>query len=720
MKFFHTVFILVLTITMMPSVPSARTHTPASFPSAARAQGRSRNLLLVTIDTLRADHLGCYDSKHVQTPNIDELAARGVVFNRAFAHTPTTLPSHTNIMLGTTPPYHGVRENSNFVVGDEWLTLAEHLKNNGYATGAFIGGYPLHSRYGLSQGFDTYGCHFDSKPRNRLIQAERPAEEVVQEAIGWLQERKTPWFLWVHCWDPHDPYSPPEPWRTRYAEDLYSGEVAYVDQALGKLFKVLKTRGGWDDTLIIITGDHGESLGEHGERTHGFLAYNTTLRIPLILVFRGAKARRVDDYVDHIDIFPTVCDALKIDKPDELQGISLMPATRNKNLPKRPHYFESLLPYYSRGWAPIHGFIEDGMKFIDSPIPELFDLKSDLNEEKNLAGSTNLAPYRSRMQKLLVEQASSRGSRAGGRYDRESMEKLRSLGYVSFGMNSRARKFGPADDVKTRLPYHNRATEALKTYKDGNVGKAFQILKQVLAEQDDIAIAYYNLAELYNREGRPQDAMQVLKLGAEKIPESYMLFFQLVSSLSDVGLHQKVIEQVTTSDYREMEFDPEIWNILGIAYFRDRQYSKARESYQKALAMGEESVILLTNMGEVLFAESQSSGQVETLASALQCFRQVIRVDPTYARAHLGAGKVLIKASQLEDAIQALEKAYELDSQCDEALYFLGMSHLENHDGTKALEAFLAYKTKFANKLSPQFREQLAELIRRARAEKSP
>jgi len=194
------------------------------------------NILLITIDTLRADRLSCYGSENPKTPNIDRLAERGVLFSRAFANTSTTLPSHANILLGATPNYHGVHENLNFIVNDALLTLAEYLKDNGYATGAFVGAYPLDSRFGLSQGFDTYDDHYSRIHSVNLASLERKAEEVIDSALSWLEDRRSPWFLWIHCWDPHTPYEPPEPFRTQYKENPYDGEVAYVDSALGNFF----------------------------------------------------------------------------------------------------------------------------------------------------------------------------------------------------------------------------------------------------------------------------------------------------------------------------------------------------------------------------------------------------------------------------------------------------------------------------------------------------
>jgi len=342
-----------------------------------------QNVLMITIDTLRADRLSCYGNQDLKTPNIDMLAERGVLFSRAFGNTSTTLPSHANIFLGTTPNFHGVHENLNFIVNQDLLTLTERLKANGYSTGAFVGAYPLDSRFGLSQGFDVYDDQYQRDHSANLSSLERKAEIVVGAALDWLQVQKQPWFLWIHCWDPHNPYDPPEPFKTQYQERLYDGEIAYVDMALGVLLDYLGENDLFDSTLIIFTGDHGESLGQHGEETHGYFAYNSTLWIPLIISFPETVQGRSEDYVSHIDIFPTVCDILGIEKPSFLQGISLFPTLKGKKLPERQIYFESLYPYYSRGWAPLKGFIFKKKKFIDCPLLEFYDLGNDFNEKKS-------------------------------------------------------------------------------------------------------------------------------------------------------------------------------------------------------------------------------------------------------------------------------------------------------------------------------------------------
>ena len=263
----------------------------SSGPGPAAATGP--NLLLITIDTLRADRLGCYGGRIVKTPSIDGLAARGVLFERAFSHAPLTLPAHASILLGLLPPVHGVHDNSNFRVPDELLTLAEWLKGRGYETGAVVGAFPLDSRFGLTRGFDVYDDNYGSQGADRSRVRRTEGRGRRGPGAGLDRREEGPWFLWVHCFDPHQTYQPPEPFLTQYKDFPYDGEVAYVDSELGSLFAGLKEPSGQEKTVIVLTADHGESLGDHGETTHGYFAYNATLHVPLIIASPGLKPGRV-------------------------------------------------------------------------------------------------------------------------------------------------------------------------------------------------------------------------------------------------------------------------------------------------------------------------------------------------------------------------------------------------------------------------------------------
>ena len=350
------------------------------------------DVLLVTIDTLRADALGAYGNPAGTSPWIDRLAEAGVRFEQAHAHNVLTLPSHVNIFAGRYPFDHGVRDNAGFRLAPDVETLATLLQADGYRTGAFVSGAPVHSRFGLARGFETYDDRFaDRGAPEAFAVAERPAGETVAAALRWLDaDDARPYFLWLHVYDPHAPFRPPEPHASRFEGQPYLGEVAATDEALRLVLEPLIEAGVEARTLVVLTSDHGESLGEHGELTHGLFAYEATLRVPLVLFAPRILAPRVvAAAARHVDLLPTVLDALELPIPEDLPGQSLLPVAAGR-VPAEPvvTYFEALSGQLVRGWAPLYGVLEDGWKYVDLPIPELYELSEDGAENTEPRGDT--------------------------------------------------------------------------------------------------------------------------------------------------------------------------------------------------------------------------------------------------------------------------------------------------------------------------------------------
>jgi len=674
------------------------------------------NVLLITIDTLRPDRLSCYSTEHLETPNIDSLAEKGILFTKAFAHTPTTFPSHVNILSGTVPLYHGVHDNSTFILEDRFLTLAEHLKNHGYSTGAFIGAFPLDSKFGLAQGFDVYDDDYRGDRYQKFSYIERKAEIVVDRALEWLKEQSAPWFLWVHCWDPHHPYDPPEPFHTQYNEHLYDGEVAYVDSVLGRLFDYIHTNGLAANTLIVLTGDHGEGLGEHGELTHSYFAYNSTIRIPLIITIPGENKGQVTQLVTHTDIFPTVCDVLGIEKEPFLQGLSLLPAIKGKKLPKRPVYFESLYPYYSRQWAPLRGYIYEEEKYIETPIPEVYDLEKDFRELNNLAETKKLAGYRKRLADIMKDLSlPEEEGKVERRIERGDLEKLRSLGYISTPQLSMKKNFGPSDDIKVLLPSENKAKEAMNISREGRINEAISMLKEVIAEKKGADLAYSNLAILYKEQGRMKEALELLKDGFGDFPSSYEIFSTYANYLLNAKMYDEVIELIKTNSFRQMEFDPEIWNYLGSAYSGKGDLEKALEAFEAAAAIDDKHQTVYNNLGSTYLLVFIEKRDRMAFQNALQNFKKAIELDADYASAYNGLGSAYLLAGDLDGAIYCLEKALEIEPDSGRALYNLGLVYLNKGDKAKALGLFVSYREKFSRFISPSEKERLEELIKKCR-----
>ena len=699
------VFVLLLCFLFVPVIPSF------PLPASNIAKEKPKNVLLITIDTLRADRLSCYSTRHVQTPNMDSLAEKGVLFSRAFANTSTTLPSHTNILLGVSPLYHGVHDNLNFIVRENFLTLAEHFKDNGYSTAAYVGAYPLDSRFGLDQGFDIYNAEFPHDYNSDLTFLERRAEKVVDKACGGIRSLKPPWFIWVHCYDPHLPYDPPEPFKSRFAENPYDGEVAYVDLVMGDLLDCLKDRQLHGETVIVFTGDHGESLGQHGEISHGFFAYNSAIWIPLIVSVPGISPNRVDQNVSHLDIFPTVCDLVGIKKPDFLQGRSLLPALEGKKLSERTIYFESMYPFYSHGWAPLMGFLRRSEKFIESPIPEVYDLEKDFDELENLAGEKKLERYRETLEKIILTHSSADKILAKERADPETLEKLRSLGYISSSSGSKKAAYGPEDDVKTLLPIHTKNLEAMGLHKRGKTEEAKAILWSVLKENQNIGMTYVYLSSVLADEDRIDESLDLLREGLSKFPEMYDLYKQYVKTLRRARNFDEIIENFNERGFREIPIDPEIWNHVGFAYATKEDWNNAIAAFDRALSLDPRYAEAFFNRGEaflVLALENKDSGLLE---KASENFKKSIEMDPDYPHPYFSLGKIYRQTGNLDGAIYCWEKAVELQPDFEQALFYLGEAYLARGDKAKALERFLYLKKNFFQRYPEDLKQKIEAFI---------
>ncbi len=687
---------------------------PGTLSFAAPSPGRAPNLLLITIDTLRPDRLSCYSPKYVQTPNIDRVASAGVVFTRAFAHTPTTLPSHTNILLGTTPLQHGVHDNGIFKVPENLPNLATFLKQAGYATGAVVGAFPLDSRFGLNVGFDEYDDRYGTGQFVESVFIERRADAVVDNALAWLKDKTGPWFLWVHCFDPHQPYEPPEPFATQFKDDPYSGEAAFVDAALARLFGYLKDAGLSDSTAVVITGDHGQSLGEHGEATHGYFAYNSALSVPLIIAGPGVKPGRVDQNVCHVDIFPTVCDLLGLPKPSYLQGVSLVPAMRGKSLPARSIYFESLDPYYRVAWAPLRGFIEGGRKFIDQPIPELYDLAADFGELKNLAGS-DVTRERAELAKIVkAGSAASSSPAAKPRLDAEARRKLQSLGYASGFPPPAKETFGPQDDLKTLATFNARFEEAQSIYASGEADRSIGLLRDLIRERPDFADPYAFLMTIYEKRGQPAEAEAVLRRGVAENPRNYKLTIEHGIVLTELGRNDEAIG-VLMKAASIIDWEPELWNFLGVAYLNKGDLDQARTAFERALTCDPGYATVLSNLGTVHFSLARKLKDRGELEKGMDYFKQALAADPKNASAYNGLGAAYRLIGDIDAAVTCWSQAVQFDPAHKFALYNLGIALLDKGDKARARGYLVQYKERYYKTLTAAEKAALDADIQKCR-----
>jgi len=673
------------------------------------------NVLLITIDTLRADRLSCYAADRGPTPAIDALAERGVLFERAFAHNPTTLPSHANILSGMTPLFHGVSENAKSKFPPECPTMADDLKARGYATGAFIGAFPLDSRFGLDRGFDVYDDTFPSKQALEGAFRERRASEVVKAAAAWLSRQPGKWFCWVHLWDPHAPYAPPEPFFTQYRDDPYSGEVAYVDSQLGVLFGELERRQFTAKTLVILTADHGESLGEHGEMTHSYFAYNSTLHVPLIIAGPGVAPRRVAANVGHVDILPTVCELLGIKPRSTLQGRSLAALMKTGRAQDRALYFESLEPYLSKGCAPLRGFIRGRVKFMDSPIPEVYDLGIDFVESKNLAPKSDLVALRKeldRMKKALSSPLVERGGRVA---DGQTLERLRSLGYAASPLSQPKASYGPADDVKSIFPFQQRLERAILLADNGRVEDSILELAALVRDKKDFTPAYVYLSQTLMAQGRADDAVRTLDEGVRDNPGNYALLSTLGTLLVMNRMDDRA-EAVLDKALTLIDFDPDAWNNLGGVRMRKGDFDKALECFDRAVSLDATFALAYSNIGMVRMTLYFGQGRnPDDLALAVGNLRRAVSLDPGLIPALRALGAASMTSGNVDEAIDAWEKAVAANPKDDFSTYNLGLAYFNKGDKARALRSFEAYLDLKKDNLTAEEKSRILELIAKCR-----
>lgn len=691
-------------------IQSGFTLTDNSF-SALQREQTNTNVLLITIDTIRPDRLSCYSTEYLKTPNIDALADRGVLFERAFAHNSITLPSHANILLGTTPLYHGVHDNAKFRINEDFLTMAEYLKDKDYSTAAFIGAFSLDSRFGLNQGFDVYDESYPAQSSVIFVPPERKAEDVIESALDWLEEQNNKWFAWIHLWDPHTLYQPPEPFATQYKDDPYSGEVAYVDSELKRIFDFLENENLKDSTLIILTGDHGESLGEHGELSHTYFAYNSTLWVPLIFAGPGIEASRKNENVCHIDIFPTICNVLGMDPPPFLQGLSLLPLMEGKRLEERSIYFESLGPYHNQGWAPQWGFIEGEDKFIDTPVPEFYDLDSDFDELKNLVETIDVMAYLKKLNSIKTELTSTVKTKSQQQMDPETQKKLQSLGYIVSPSTNLRTSFGPEDDLKTLLPFQQKLDQAIILGDEGKMEESTQLLDEIIAERKDFAQAYIYLYNIYIAQGQKDKVTEILEMGLSNNPDNYSIISTFGIFLVMEGQFDRGIE-VLQKARSLLDFDPDTWHYLGFAYSRKGEDQKALEYYTKSISLNDSDPMVYYNLGMLYLSILRKSNKTADHALAMESFKKAINIDQNFVLAYRGLGMGYRIMGRPEYAISVWEQALLLSPDDEYLLRDIADTNLAIGNKVQAVKYFERYLSIESSTITPEDRSKIESLLR--------
>jgi choline-sulfatase len=638
----------------------------------------ARHLVLVTIDTLRADRLSCYGSRTVATPHLDAIAAAGALAQDASVQAPLTRPSHVTILTGRYPAEHGIRDNVAPALAPEVPTLAERLKAQGFATAAFVSSIVLSRQSGLARGFDTYSDRFEAGVDDArfLNTIQRRGDGPTSEAIAWLETQASArTFVWLHLYDPHDPYEPPEPFATRYPEQPYDGEVAFADELVGRLDAALERLGRRRDTLLVVTSDHGEGLGDHGEAVHGFFVYESTLAVPLVLRGPGIPAgTRLATTTRSVDLVPTVLDLLgnPPDPSQKLSGRSLAaPLRGGPALPDEATYAESLTPLLHFGWSDLRALREGRFKYIAAPRPELFDLKDDPGETRNIVATRPAKAEALRAalaRRLTVERTTAAAPSAAAAIPPELLEQLGALGYVGGGTVSGGGT-SPGADPKDKLEEYKAVNtlmrEGLTHLREKDAAGAAARFERLLARGVTSFEVHYYLARALLQQKRAKPAVTHFEAALARLPAYGAAYTGLADAWIALGEPQRAIaalrkgQGVSPKDARLFEAEAAIWKAL----------EKPRETiaaYEAALPLAPRDALLRVKLGE-LYRDGQDSER------AIALMREAIRIDPDPAEYWNALGMVLGGSGRLAEAQAAFRDAIRRDPKEAQYTYNLGL-----------------------------------------------
>ena len=606
-----------------------------------------QNIVLISIDTCRADYLSCYGYPHKTTPNIDAVADNGIIFENVISPVPLTLPAHASMLTGTIPPYHGVHDNFNYWLGSSNITIAETLKDNGFTTAAIISAFVMDSQFGLNQGFDTYYDRFDRKV-NQPEASERPGRQTSLLAENWLEQHKDQrFFLFLHYYDPHTKYEPPEPFASKFADNLYAGEIAYTDYCIAQVIQKLKDLGLFDSTLLIITGDHGEMLGEHREQEHGYFIYQSAIKIPLIFKLpQQRKSKNIKDTVSLIDIVPTICNLLNIQPPPQLQGKDLSPYFSGNHKPAEQRYLycESLTST-KYGCSPLLGVISEGWKYIQTTKPELYDTNKDAAESINLIEKH---PHWARilqdqLKQILEKSIPSTDSNSKAPMDEKTRKRLESLGYVAAAVSEDFQFDQSKDDPKDLIDLH---------------------------------LDNLNINNLI-----AQKKFDQAKISCEKIVSQRPDFYEIYRSLGRIAFEQGDREKSVAYVLKSLELNPnqaDLHTNVAVTLTELNELDQAIEHFNESLRLNPNQIGIHFGIANIF----EQQGKLE---QAAEIYRKVLQSQPNMAPAHNNLGKILLLQGKYEQAAAHCIKALQINPQLPEAYYNLGNARFQQANYQQAI-----------------------------------
>ena len=656
------------------------------------------NVVVITLDTTRWDRIGAYGDRAAATPNLDRLAGEGTVFEQAIAAAPLTLPAHSTIFTGLLPPRHGVRDNGGYVLDPRHRTLATLLKERGWRTGAFVGAFVLDGKFGLNQGFDRYHDQFDvSKYKSvSLGDIARRGGEVVDQALPWLEESASDrFFAWLHFYDAHTPYEPPEPFRSRFADRPYAGEIAYVDYQVGRVLQWLDTRRLADRTIVVAIGDHGESLNEHGEGTHGFFIYDATTRVPFIVraPYSTMRGRRVRSTVRGEDVLPTVLELLGSAPPEDIQGRSLAPlltgAAADMNLDA---YSESLYARNHYGWSDLRALRSGRFKYIATTRPELYDLERDPEEKRNLYDERR--PLAERMavelDRLTAEDAPE--SAGPSAVDPETRERLAALGYIGSFTHAAPKAGAAPADPKDKIDIFNLMTSAHESSGKSGAPDAIARLKKVIAEDPDVLDAWVMLGNEYYRQQDFATALQHYKRALQINPDYDLATINLANAYRSLGEYPAAI----LGYERYLEKDPKnafVRYQLGELHMDLGQLDRAEAAFRQALSDDMRVASARNALGVVAFRRGD-------LAAAEAQIRAALAQKPDVRLAHFNLALIAEQRGDVQAAIREYRTEIETHGNAYKAAFNLGKLYEHIGDAAGQEAAF-----RKAIEINPRFAE---------------
>jgi choline-sulfatase len=666
---------------------------------------RQPSLVLVTLDTVRADHLGCYGDRQAVTPSLDRLANEGMRFANASSAVPLTLPSHTSLLTGLLPPHHGLRNNGVGALRPGTATLATLLAGAGYRTGAFLGAFVLDHRFGLKEGFEVYDDEIERDPKaGPVLEAERPGNEVVDRALAWLgKEDARPFFLWAHLYDAHAPYTPPPAWGQRHPGRPYDGEISFVDEQVGRILEELRRRGRDCDTVVAVVADHGEGLGEHGEMTHGLLLYEPTLHVPLLLrVPWAAKPRVVETPVSLVDLAPTLAGLLGRPFPSTLDGRDLSQALLAGGEPASGElYAETRYPAIF-GWTPLSALRRRDLKYIAGSRPELYDLRRDPKERESLLQrQPSPAPEaRGFAARLAAIEASAVVTARPLAADAETRAKLASLGYVAGGAPASAPSGeaakGRAIDPTVMVDLFQRFEKANERLTSGDAQAAVSELEALVAADPANPVFRGKLGAAWRERGDAPRALPFYRQATEAAPRDPEAWYNLASALQEAGQP----EEARRAIQKALEIDagrPEAHNTLGIIELGQGNLEQARREFAAAAAIDPRDAAAFNNLGNVLREEHR-------LDEAADAYQRSAALAPRYAEPLNGLGALAVERDRPREALPFFERALALAPGYHEVRLNQAIAHDLAGDADAALSAYRDFLDRTAG--DPKFSEQ--------------